>query len=409
MSSYSSTLTATLSATSSTLSLDDTPRSRFIDPPAHKSTIQRLNDDCLVDVFYHLAFSPLRSPSRIIRNPRFPRMVDIEVQPHQNLDLLACIQVSKAWYTLAIRALYATLVVRMGERDKWFERIPLSVHACKEGEAEDSYQSRLGDEQRLWARRRHWVQKVFVVGGGDFMLMGLPIMDVWILFPNIHDVSIVGHGPPVGGLLSSSVFQQLDANPCGAGILGRITSLCIAGTVACTMQEAERRQNVVELMELLVRLPRLQSLELQGYHYSILACSSPSPTPASASGLATPHAVSILASREPPAFALHSLRVADCTFSIDILWWIVSGSLETLESVYVPAGVIVEGPNTSTLINIDAQGEKRDRVEDMGKRDKERWLASLTGRRVERLSIAKDIAKQNIIQEVVDPTEAGAL
>jgi hypothetical protein len=89
--------------------------------------IARLNADCLYEVFLQLALLPLSSPPKFttkMHNHMYDMSMSMEVvvQRHQSLPLLACCLVSRAWNQTARKLLMHTIVFRTKDRDLWYER-----------------------------------------------------------------------------------------------------------------------------------------------------------------------------------------------------------------------------------------------------------------------------------------------
>jgi hypothetical protein len=247
------------------------------------SPISILTEDCLYQVFSWIAEEPLVHPPVV--EPEWDYYSPgISVQRHQNLSLLSCCLVSRSWYNSARVALHHTLIIRICERDIWYERAPTLAQG----------------------QGRHWVKKLHIVGGGN-TIMGLPITPIWQLFPNITDVSIFGLGWGTGGLLDA-IGPGLEG---AERIWKSIQKLEITATSFPPYTLKPATKEFLQVQSFLGRLPNLHTLILCGFDYR-----SP-----------------VDAQIELPEYELQSLELKQCNLSMEAFGWLIDSSRHTLKEL----------------------------------------------------------------------------
>ncbi|KAG8821602.1 hypothetical protein FRC18_011274 [Serendipita sp. 400] len=306
------------------------------------SGISLLNDDCLDYIFTQLAYLPFSQPPAFEPESRLPKLINVTVQTHQNLSLLACMLVCRTWNRVARRALHHTILLRTCDTDEWLERIPINL--CRQdcdldssSDSSDTASIMSGSRSSLtsgesgededgvgyhgigWSRRRRWVRRLVIVGGGNRMLMGVPITPLWTLFPNVQELTIFGLGHLIGGLIAPESLLTLVKRGCP--IFTNLTRLEVVGMGEYHPPETEMKKTMEDLARFLLLLPNLKSLSIQGMNY-IHFC------------------LPDWMESSSPSFQLESLEIDKCVLSLDSFLWVAKGSQDTLEHLSTKGSTI---------------------------------------------------------------------
>lgn len=298
----------------STLSAKDTlalPSPR----PCH-SFISSLNDDCLSEVFHHLAIQQLVDPPKFAKGGP-ESFLSIPSQIHQTLDLLACTLVSKSWYPLALRAYYYKLIIRVSECDRWYQGVPLIADG----------------------KGQHWVKSVVLVGGGLLKTGESPETNLWELFPNLVEVEVFGLGWATRSLLCPKELERAAR----MGVLGSIKTLEVTATSEYLLGDVPIGKNFRNIQGLLIHLPNLRHLVLRGFNYRLPLSSE----------------------LDTPAYQLDELLLEKCSMSLAAFKWLLDGSSTTLREVKLPSCSIW---NDRDIAKVPAEMPADDEVAIMARR-----------------------------------------
>jgi hypothetical protein len=298
----------------SPLSVNNAPELPSSRPP--RSFISLLNEDCLSEVFHHLAIQQLVDPPKFAKGGP-ESFLSITSQTHQNLDLLTCCLVSKWWYPLALRAYYYKLIIRVTERERWYEGVPLIADG----------------------KGRHWVKSMVLVGGGSGKTGESPVTNLWELFPNLVEVEVFGLGWSTGSLLCPEGLERVAR----MGVLASIKRLEVTATSEYLLSDMPTGKNFLDIQGLLIHLPNLHRLVLRGFNYRLPLSSQ----------------------LDTPAYQIDELLLEKCSLSLAAFRWLLYGSSATLAELNLPSCSIW---NDKDGAKVSVETTSDDEVEIMARR-----------------------------------------